>query len=583
MRHASVLASIGICCGFLLTSAAIADRSPDGAETLYNGIRLPAQWPPTDVSKTREAPATPPYLKDPPAVIPIDVGRQLFVDDFLIEKTDLTRRFHYPTKYEKNPVLKPETPLELNGGKRPCATVFNDGVWYDPKDRIFKMWYHAGWYDGTGYATSKDGLTWERPPLDVTPGANRVLPREGRGQRDGTAIWIDPFTTDAAARFKMFLYERPTAKFGGQVFTSPDGIHWSFGARTPEVGDNTDIFYNPFRRKWVYSIRTGVGGRSRSYRECDNLVQGAQWQPADVVLWARADALDKPAPEVVALMPPPEEIKKEAEKTGQDYAKLLANYRDKDYGTQLYNLDAVGYESLMLGVFGIHRGPPNKICEKLKIPKLTDLELAYSRDGFHWSRPDRTSFLAGTRRDGDWDRAYLHTAATICTIVGDKLYFYYGAWSGKRPGLDDHMYAGGATGVAFLRRDGFVSMDAGETASSLLTRPIRFGGQYLFINADASHGEIRAEAQDEHGAVLPGYSLADCVPFHGDATRQRLTWNNAPDLGGLRGKVVRLRFEIKNAAIYAFWVSPDAAGASHGYVAAGGPEFSGPVDDGSGK
>jgi len=26
------------------------------------------------------------------------------------------------------------------------------------------------------------------------------------------------------------------------------------------------------------------------------------------------------------------------------------------------------------------------------------------------------------------------------------------------------------------------------------------------------------------------------------------------------------------------WVSPDRSGASHGYVAAGGPEFTGPTD-----
>ena len=38
-------------------------------------------------------PELPPYLVSPPAVIPIDVGRQLFVDDFLIEQTTLTRVF----------------------------------------------------------------------------------------------------------------------------------------------------------------------------------------------------------------------------------------------------------------------------------------------------------------------------------------------------------------------------------------------------------------------------------------------------------------------------------------------------------
>jgi hypothetical protein len=39
-------------------------------------------------------PTAPPYLTSPPEVIPIDVGRQLFVDDFLIAETTLKRTFH---------------------------------------------------------------------------------------------------------------------------------------------------------------------------------------------------------------------------------------------------------------------------------------------------------------------------------------------------------------------------------------------------------------------------------------------------------------------------------------------------------
>jgi hypothetical protein len=31
-------------------------------------------------------------------------------------------------------------------------------------------------------------------------------------------------------------------------------------------------------------------------------------------------------------------------------------------------------------------------------------------------------------------------------------------------------------------------------------------------------------------------------------------------------------------SLYAFWVSPESTGASHGYVAAGGPGFTGPTD-----
>jgi len=41
---------------------------------------------------------------------------------------------------------------------------------------------------------------------------------------------------------------------------------------------------------------------------------------------------------------------------------------------------------------------------------------------------------------------------------------------------------------------------------------------------------------------------------------------------------VRFRFHLRNGALYAFWVSPDKSGASRGYVAAGGPGFTGPTD-----
>jgi len=520
---------------------------PNAGELLYNGIRLPSEWPPriTDPKSRTVRPV--PWLEQPPAVIPIDVGRQLFVDDFLIEQTDLKRTFHHPERHVGNPVLKPETPLELNGGKLPCATLFQDGVWFDPKDRLFKMWYHAGWFDGTALATSKDGLHWERPQLDVVQGTNRVLPSAGHGQRDGCGVWLDHFTVDPTQRFKMFLYERPDEKFGGQIFTSPDGVHWAGPAKTSRVGDNTSISYNPFRRKWMFSVRTGRDGRTRGFRECDDLVKGAAWTPDELFHWAGADKLDLPDPAV----------------------------GDRP---QLYNLDAIAYESLMLGVFAIHRGPANEVCAELKRPKLTDLELAYSRDGFHWNRPDRTPFLAGTRREGDWDRAYLHSAATVCAIVGDKLYFYYGGWSGKSPALGGHMYAGGATGVAFLRRDGFASLDAEGTPGTLTTRTITFKGQHLFVNFDAPLGELRAEVLDEDGKVIAPFTGANCVAVSGDSTRQRIKWKGPDDFSRLSGHKVKLKFQLTRGRLYSFWVTPDANGASYGYVAAGGPGFPGPID-----
>src|ERR1044071_8617357 len=80
-------------------------------ETLYNGITLADPWPPRRRSLPDIA-ITPPYLVDPPAVVPIDLGRQLFVDDFLIDTTTLVRTFHRATYHPASPVLTPATAWE---------------------------------------------------------------------------------------------------------------------------------------------------------------------------------------------------------------------------------------------------------------------------------------------------------------------------------------------------------------------------------------------------------------------------------------------------------------------------------------
>ena len=113
----------------------------EASETLHNGINLPDPWPPRGT--VQDDPVPPPYLKSPPKVIPIDIGRQLFVDDFLIGSSTLTRTYHSPRIHPASPVLKAEKPWELFNGK-PGTMPFSDGVWWDPKDHLFKMWYYAG-------------------------------------------------------------------------------------------------------------------------------------------------------------------------------------------------------------------------------------------------------------------------------------------------------------------------------------------------------------------------------------------------------------------------------------------------------
>ena len=524
-------------------------------ETLYNGIVLPEQWPPKPATWPRAAPVTPPYLKSPPKVIPIDVGRQLFVDDFLIEKTDLKRTYHLAEYHEGNPVLKPETPgIELRRTS-PFAMVFSDGVWWDPSDAIFKMWYLAGPF--TCYATSRDGIRWVRPDLDAERKGTNIV-KVPAIQRDSTCVWLDLEEKDPSRRYKMSYF-----RVSQHILFSADGLTWrnalpddvGGGRGGLRTGDRSTIFYNPFRKVWVHSVRAGrndAGGRCRYYQETRDLSARAFRSTADCSRWTCADSLDRPHP---------------------------------GYGvpTQLYNLDATPYESLMVGFYSIWHGDcrDEELKDNAKVqqdfrdgrPKINQVKLAFSRDGFHWYRPDRRAFLPVSEEKGAWNYGNVQSAGGGCLVVGDRLHFYCSGRAGATmPGSDDHN-AGGTTGLAFLRRDGFASMDAEAAGGTLTTRPVTFKGKYLFVNVDSSEGELRAEVLGRDGKGVAPFSRANCQAINEDGTRVRVDWRGAPDLSSLSGQPVVLRFHLKNGRLYAFWVSPDESGASDGYVAAGGPGF----------
>jgi hypothetical protein len=320
-----------------------------------------------------------------------------------------------------------------------------------------------------------------------------------------------------------------------------DGITWSNGIPTTNAADDyCSFFFNPFRNKWCFSIKRGTSrGRSRHYYESDDFLKGADWEKS--VYWTCADRLDQPESE--------------------------GRYPGAGDAPQLYSLNAVAYESLMVGVHYIHRGPNNGVCDKGGFPKLVDLELGFSRDGFHWDRPDRRGFIAGSRTEGSWDRGYLHSAAGCFVVLEERLVFPYMGTSGVAPSGHRGMYTGGSIGLATLRRDGFASMDG---PGELTTRPVRFRGRHLFVNFN---GELEVEVLDEAGQVA-----RVSKPCKGDATKLKVEWTDGADLTGLEGRKLRFRFRLKSGSLFAFWLTPDPNGASNGYVGAGGPGYPGTRD-----
>ena len=94
---------------------------------------------------------------------------------------------------------------------------------------------------------------------------------------------------------------------------------------------------------------------------------------------------------------------------------------------------------------------------------------------------------------------------------------------------------------------------SGEQPGSLVTRPFKLAGTKLQLNVSATAGRIRVEVLDAQRNPLPGFS-GSAAPWQTavDSLRWQPQWKT--NLAPLRGKLVRLRFQLENASLYAFQI-----------------------------
>jgi hypothetical protein len=252
--------------------------------------------------------------------------------------------------------------------------------------------------------------------------------------------------------------------------------------------------------------------------------------------------------------------------------------------TQFYQMAPFSYAGHYFGlVAAYHRETLKPLTENAPWTDRKNLQLIYSRNGMTWSRVGKHGaiatrelsvdrdwlpiardavFLPYGEKDRDWDWGTVSPYFTPKPIVvGDEIWFYYLAqngrnwwtYSGDPPKLDPSAKEPDlAVGLATLRLDGFVSMNAGEQGGTLLTKPFVFLGDTLEINANAAGGSLVVEALDAAGKPIDGFSAADFIPLTTDSVRHVATWKGQSDSHLLQGRPIRLRFGIKSAKLYAF-------------------------------
>ena len=213
--------------------------------------------------------------------------------------------------------------------------------------------------------------------------------------------------------------------------------------------------------------------------------------------------------------------------------------------SQIYGHQSFCYEGMWLGLLRVMHTDIGW--------KQTTVELTSSRDGRHWCRVGNREEIIPLGGAQDWDADY-HDPCWDMVMVGDEIWIYYRSVSRRVEG--DNPNVGHAIGLAMLRRDGFASLNAGETPGKAVTRPLTFTGRALYVNAEVAEGGwVKVGALSPDGERLEAYALTDAQPIIRGTLRARITWANADTLPALGpDDHARLVFELRNAKLYSFWV-----------------------------
>lgn len=189
-----------------------------------------------------------------------------------------------------------------------------------------------------------------------------------------------------------------------------------------------------------------------------------------------------------------------------------------------------------------------------------DVQFAASRDGIAWRRWREPYVSAGVHEGLD-----LRIVSMGPGLVrrGRLLYQYFvgDTFTHGRPVMWDKDLENraewlkrdrGGIYCATQRVDGFVSMDAGNPAGTLTTRPLVFKGDRLCLNLHtAGSGNARVALLGADGTPIAGFTADECELISADAIDHEVRWNHGPEVAALSGKPIRVQLTLRNAKLYA--------------------------------
>lgn len=461
-------------------------------------------------------------------------GKHVFLDSaFIAECQGVEIRTNPPEL--RGPVLKGEKPWEA--GWMHSGSILQVGD-------VLKMWYgaHPPSKDGKlgayifCYAESSDGMHWERPNLGLVEfegsKGNNILPLWG------DAVCLDP-KAKASQRYKMLVVHSDPSEHCVYVACSPDGIHWKMHepAVFPLYPDTQNqLMYDPRIDKYVAYVRSWAKLRKVARVEMDDPLK--PWPYDDTVepykVWGDE------YPWTVSYQAPVAMGYDELDPPNTDmYSPAVSLY---PWAQDAY----LAFPSM----YGQFPEPPEG---KFGNDGLLEIQLAVSRDGVRFERPDRTPYVPlGVQGGPQGGSLYMVPGLAR---MGDEIYHYYVAYAHTHAeylGFKE-LRGIGAFHLAVQRLDGFRSADSAYGGGWLTTTPMTLSGNRLEVNIDCrAVGSARVEIRDDQGHPIKGFTLEDCDVVRGNPVHHIVTWGGKEEVAGLSGRRVRLHFRMRNTKLYAF-------------------------------
>jgi hypothetical protein len=394
---------------------------------------------------------------------------------------------------------------------------------------LFHMWYNGNYgreanqvgYERINccicYATSKDGITWEKPSLGLVEfkGSrnNNIVKLDAPTLWSTFAVLHDPEEPDPQRRFKAAYEAKPNGRIVFCVAFSPDGLHWTPYANNP-VGPFLEMA-GIAKRNGLYYLSGQPDLRSHHLNPVRRL---GTFVSADFVNWSpcSANGLDRAT-----------------DWRGPSSEDRLHEFEEVHLGAALWNRGNV-----FLGIYGQWHG---HFSGDRRLVTM-DLGLALSHDGVSYYEPIPGFRLIPAREQPESPSGFSPALVQGQGMenVGDRTLYWYSLWRGT-PGSGVRM-------VSWPRdRLGMLKPFLGAQARAI-SCPIHVlnGRAKVYVNASglSQQSRLKIGLLDAGFRPIRNYSEAAAAVLDKDGFQIPVVWNGENALAASLGPV-RLDIQVE--------------------------------------